>query len=205
MKLRHILPLLLVCVFFVSACEQQKSSIAVADLQRVMRDCDAGKKGVDKLNAMAREAEEKLKPIQEKLDKNPDDADAQSQFQQMLMPLQQRMQAEQQNMMNQLVDATLRVVNKYREQKGYAMILPADVAFSNDPALDVTNDLIAEVNKENIVLTPLPEPKQPEAATGAKAAPKEAPADDKAAMEKAAKPEPADGKKDADTKKGDKK
>ena len=174
MKLRHILPLVLACIFLVTACEQQGNSIAVADLQRVMRDCDAGKKGVDKLNAMAREAEEKLKPLQEKLDKKPDDADLQAQFQQMLMPMQQRMQSEQQNMMNQLVDATLRVVNKYREQKGYALILPADVAFSNDPKLDITNELIAEVNKENIEFTPLPDPKQPEAKQSGEAAPEAA-------------------------------
>ncbi len=177
MKLRHVLPLVLVCVFLVSACEQQQgTTFAVADLQRVMRDCDAGKKVVEKLSAMAKESEEKLKPLQEKLDKKPDDADLQAELQQAYMPLQQRIQAEQQNMMNQLVDATLRVVNKYREQKGYAAIMPADVAFSADPKLDVTNDLIAAVNNEKIELKPLPEPKEPVAAPADKEAPK---ADDK--------------------------
>ena len=194
MKLRHILPLVLACVFLVTACEQQGNSIAVADLQRVMRDCDAGKKGVDKLNAMAREAEEKLKPLQEKLDKKPDDADLQAQFQQMLMPMQQRMQSEQQNMMNQLVDATLRVVNKYREEKGYSVILPADVAFSNDPRLDITNELIAAVNKENIQLSPLPEPKQAEDKQSGEAAPE-------AASEKKADTAPASKEGDAASKK----
>ena len=194
MKLRHVLPLVLVCVFLVSACEQKGSTFAVADLQRVMRDCDAGKKVVDKLSAMAKESEDKLKPLQEKLDKKPDDADLQAQLQQAYMPLQQRMQAEQQNMMNQLVDATLRVVNKYREQKGYAAILPADVVFSIDAKLDVTNDLIAAVNAENIDLKPLPEPKEPAAAPAAPAA--EA---DKAAGDGKDAPK-ADDKKDADTK-----
>ena len=190
MKLRHVLPLLLVCVFCLGACEQQAPSVAIVDLQRAMRDCDAGKKGVDKLNAMAKEAEAKLKPLQEQLEKKPDDADLQAKLQQMALPLQQRLQAEQQSMMYQLGDTAMRVMNKLREQKGYAVILPADVAFSHDAKLDVTNELIAELNKEKIEFTPLPEAgKQDEAAT-------DAPAD-----KDAAKPE-ADGaaKKDGEAK-----
>lgn len=196
MKLRHVLPLVLVCVFLVSACEQQGSTFAVADLQRVMRDCDAGKQGVEKLSAIAREAEEKLKPLQDKLDKKPDDADLQAQLQQMYAPLQQRMQLEQQNVLNQLQDGILRVVNKYREQKGYAAILPSEVAFSIDPKLDVTNDLIAAVNAEKIEIKPLPEPKEPAAAPAAPAAEagKDAP---KADADKKDGTKPADAKDEA--------
>ena len=170
MKLRHVLPLVLVCVFLISACEQQGSTFAVADLQRVMRDCDAGKQGVERLNAIAKEAEDKLKPLQEELEKKPEDADLQAKLQQVYAPLQQRMQLEQQNVINQLQDGILRVVNKYREQKGYVAILPSEVAFSFDPKLDVTNDLIAAANSEKIELKPLPEPKEPVAAPAAPAA-----------------------------------
>lgn len=182
MKLRHVLPLVLVCVFLVSACEQQGSTFAVANLQRVMSECDLGRQGMERLNAFAKEAEEKLKPLQEKLDKKPDDADLQAELQQAYMPLQQRMQLEKQNVFSQLEDNVLRVVNKYREQKGYAAILDSGATFSVNPKLDVTNDLIAAVNAEKIELKPLPEPKAPAATPAAPAAEagKEAPkADDR--------------------------
>ena len=99
------------------------------------------------------------------------------------MSAQQRMQVEQQNVVNLLYDTIQRVINTYRTEKGYAIIISTEAAAAYDSKSDVTNEVLDLVNKQKLEFKPMsPEaPAAPEAA----AAPKtEAPKDDKAAKAK---------------------
>ena len=107
--------------------------------------------------------QDKLNAIQARLEKDPKDEAAQKELQSVYMTAQQRMQAEQQNVVNLLYDTIQRVLNTYREQQGYDVIISAEVAAFN-PKADVTTAVIAEVNKQKIDFKPLPEPAAPEAA-----------------------------------------
>ena len=66
---------------------------------------------------------------------------------------QQEIQEEQVVMMNQLGDAIQTFINKYNEQKQYAMILTnsgGSPVLTADAALDITDDVLAGLNEEYI-------------------------------------------------------
>ncbi|MDR2574562.1 MAG: OmpH family outer membrane protein [Desulfovibrio sp.] len=129
--------------------------IVVVDMQRIMRDSEPAKAGVKFLEDMHAGMQEKIRAIEARLEKNPKDEEAQKDLQTVYMTSQQRMQAEQQNVVTLLYDAIQRVMNAYREQSGYEVILNAEVAAAFAPALDVTSAVITEVNKQKIDFKPM--------------------------------------------------
>lgn len=178
MQIRFLMPLVFVLSFMLLACQQTETKdaqpkLAVVDMARVMRDSEPGKAGVKFLESLQSGMQDKLNAIQARLEKNPKDEAAQKELQGVYMTSQQRMQAEQQNVINLLYDAIQRVINTYREQQGYDVILSAEVAAAFDPKADVTSAVIAEVNKQKIDFKPLPEPAAPEAAPAPAAQPQE--------------------------------
>ncbi|MBQ3058935.1 MAG: OmpH family outer membrane protein [Desulfovibrio sp.] len=163
MKIRFLIPLAFVFCCLLSACQQTtdsnaQPSLAVVDMARVMRESEPGKAGVKFLEGMQAEMQQKLDAVQAKLEKNPKDEAAQQELQQLYMASQQRIQMEQQNVANRLYDMMQRVLNAYREQQNYTVIIAADVAAAYSPSVDVTSAVIAEVNKQKMSFTPLPEP-----------------------------------------------
>ncbi len=117
MQMRLTLPLLLLLGFFIVACEAQeqssKTSIAVVDMARVMRDSTPGKEGVKFLESRQTALQGQLDAIQDKLEKNPEDEKAMQELQRVYAVSQQRMQAEQQNVVNILFDTIQRTLNDY--------------------------------------------------------------------------------------------
>ena len=163
------MPLVFVLSFMLLACQQTETKdaqpkLAVVDMARIMRDSEPGKAGVKFLEGLQAGMQDKLNAIQARLEKDPKDEAAQKELQGVYMTAQQRMQAEQQNVVNLLYDTIQRVLNTYREQQGYDVIISAEVAAAFNPKADVTTAVIAEVNKQKIDFKPLPEPAAPEAA-----------------------------------------
>ena len=178
MRIRLFMPLVFVLSFMLLACQQTETKdaqpkLAVVDMARIMRDSEPGKAGVKFLESLQSGMQEKLNAIQARLEKDPKDEAAQKELQGVYMASQQRMQAEQQNVVNLLYDTIQRVLNAYREQQGYDIILSAEVAAAFNPKADVTAAVIAEVNKQKIDFKPLPEPAAPEAAPAPAAKPQE--------------------------------
>lgn len=193
MRISRIILPVLVGVFALTGCQQQETQvaqprIAIVDMGRVMRDSEPGKEGVKFLESRQAVMQEQLDAIQDRLEKNPKDEAAMQELQRVYAASQQRMQAEQQNVVNLLFDSVQRVVNSYREAQGYDIILGAEAAASYTPSADVTAAVIAEVNKQKIEFKPVPETAlpgapAPGAAPGA-AAPEKAPAASDAAPAK---------------------
>lgn len=78
------------------------------------------------------------------------------------MSAQQRMQVEQQNVVNLLYDTIQRVINTYRTDKGYAIIISTEAAAAYDSKSDVTNEVLELVNKQKLEFKPAaPEPPPP--------------------------------------------
>ena len=178
MRIRLFMPLVFVLSFMLLACQQTETKdaqpkLAVVDMARIMRDSEPGKAGVKFLEGLQAGMQDKLNAIQARLEKDPKDEAAQKELQGVYMTAQQRMQAEQQNVVNLLYDTIQRVLNAYREQQGYDIILSAEVAAAFNPKADVTAAVIAEVNKQKIDFKPLPEPAAPEAAPAPAAQPQE--------------------------------
>ncbi|GHU94064.1 hypothetical protein AGMMS49974_02800 [Deltaproteobacteria bacterium] len=159
MQVRYSIPLLFVLMLPLSAClpetDGAKPRFAVVDMQRIMRDAVPAKAGVAFLEEIHSGMQKKISAIQDRLEKNSKDEAAQKELQSVYMASQQRMQAEQQNVINLLDDAIQRVLSVYREQHGYDVILNAEIAAAYNPAVNVTTAVIVEVNKQKIEFKPV--------------------------------------------------
>lgn len=166
MQMRLTLPLILLLGIFIVACEAQgqsaKTSIAVVDMARVMRDSTPGKEGVKFLESRQTALQGQLDAIQDKLEKNPEDEKAMQELQRVYAVSQQRMQAEQQNVVNILFDTIQRILNEYCASQGYDVILGSEAAAAFNQKIDITDAVIAEVNKQKLEFKPLPEARIPQ-------------------------------------------
>ena len=157
MRISLFAPLALGLCLLLPACQQAdtaKPQLAVVDMARIMRDSEPGKAGVKFLEGIQAEMQSSLNDIQSRLQKNPNDAQAQKELQTIYMAAQQRMQTEQQNVINVLYDMVQRVINGYRTEKGYAVILNSEAAAAYDAKADVTADIVAAVNKQKVDFKP---------------------------------------------------
>lgn len=203
MPIRLLILSLLVLCLAVSGCQQTQEpavKVGVVDMNRLLRDSEPGKEASRFLEGMQKEIQQQIDDVQARLGKDPENENLQRELQAIYMGGQQRINAEQQNVVSQLLDLTQRLVNNYRKANGLSVVLGTDVAVAYDPVLDVTNALLDEMNKQkvNFVSVSNPQPEAPAAADApaaqdAKAAEAPAPAaqDAKAAEKPAAKPAPA--------------
>lgn len=193
MRRLFFVPLLL-SVTLMAGCFQSESSapkVAVVDTARVFRDSDAGKAGVKFLESLQEKMQADLNTIQEVLKKNPNDQAAQQKLQETYMGFQQRMGAEQQNVVTLLNDATQRVLDTFRDQKKLSVILSQEATLSFDKSVDVTAEVIAELNKQKVEFKAIA-PEAPAAAPAVEAPKADAPkADAKADAPKADAPKAA--------------
>lgn len=181
MRIRFMAVPLLLLSLLCAACQQGEEkasgpSIAVVDIVRVMRDSEAGKAGIKYLEDLQAGIQKQLDDIQSKLEKDPENEQLQKQLQTVYMNAQQQMGEEQQNVLSQLQNVTKRVMDEFRRAKGYDVLFSAETLSSYDEKLDVTNDLLVEMNKQKVNFVPLSSPaddaaKADEPADGKDAAP----------------------------------
>lgn len=194
MRIRFVvLPLLLLFALAFAGCQQtepSKPAVAVVDMSRLLTESEPGKAGMTFLEGLQSDMQNKLNAIQERLEKNDKDEEAQRELQMSYMTFQTRMGKEQQNVAGQLYDMLQKVLGEYRQAHGYQVIISREVVASFDAKVDVTDAVLAEVNKQKITFIPLeqddaaPAAEEP-AAPGQKAEPAAekpaaAPATDKA-------------------------
>lgn len=161
------LPVMLLAILLLSGCISSESStpaVGVVDIARVFRDSEPGKTGVKFLEGLHEKMQGDLNAIEKDLQKKPGDQAMQQKLQETYMAFQQRMGAEQQNVVTLLNDAAQRAMDAARAQKKLSMIIGGEAALSFDKSVDVTADVIAELNKQTVEFKPV----QPEEAAPAK-------------------------------------
>lgn len=163
MRIRFMAAPLLLLSLLCAACQQGEEkasgpSIAVVDIVRVMRDSEAGKAGLKYLEDTQAGIQKQLDDIQTKLEKDPENDQLQKQLQTVYMSAQQQMAEEQQNVLSQLQNVTKRVMDEFRKSKGYDVLFSAETLSSYDEKLDVTNDLLVEMNKQKVNFVPMNTP-----------------------------------------------
>ena len=193
MPIRLLILSLLVLCLAVSGCQQTQEpavKVGVVDMNRLLRDSEPGKEASRFLEGMQKEIQQQINDVQARLGKDPENENLQRELQAIYMGGQQRINAEQQNVVSQLLDLTQRLVNNYRKANGLSVVLGTDVAVAYDPALDVTNALLDEMNKQKVNFVSVSNP-QPEAPAAADAPAAEAPAPAAQDAKAAEKPAPA--------------
>lgn len=140
--------------------------IGVADVARLMKESVPGKAGISYLEEQQKKYQKELDVIQDRLEKDPSDEASMKELQQLYSVSQQRIQAEGQNVASLIFDTVQKVLDNYRNDKGLDVILSQDTIASFAPAIDVTKEVMAILDKQKIDFKPLPEPAkaaQPEA------------------------------------------
>lgn len=161
--------------FVLTGCNQPKTgTVAVVNTARIYQESEAGKAGVKHLETLHNEMQAQLNKMQEELQKNPGE-DTSRKFQQMYADLQQRMGAEQQQVITVLNENLQRVLDSYREQKGLDLIVANEGVLSVNARADVTTDIVAELNKVQVSFKPI-QPEAPKAEVAKEEAPKAEPA-----------------------------
>ena len=152
-----LLPLL-VCCLMLGAClpdSQSKNEIAVVDLGKLIRDSEPGKQAQAFLEGIQEDFNARLMAQQKKVQANPDDQKAMQALETMYVSMQQRMQTEEQNVSNNLLEQILQTVKTFRQAKGYKAVLRSEGVVDYDAALDVTPLVLDEVNKLKMDFKPV--------------------------------------------------
>lgn len=166
MRILFILPLFCVAALLLNGCETAGNSdagmkIAVADVSRLMKDSVPGKEGIKFLESRQAIFQKELDEIQDRLEKNPSDESAMKDLQRVYSASQQQIQAEGQNVATLLFDTLQRVLDTFREQKGYDLILSQDTVASFARSVDITNEVMQILDQEKIEFKPLPAAQPP--------------------------------------------
>jgi outer membrane protein len=173
MRTYSFMAALVLCALMLGACNEkpavEQKNIGVVDVSRALRDSEAGKAGMKFLENVQKNMLADVEKTQAKIKADPKNEAAQQELQMAYMALQQRFQAEQQNVIGRLNDIFQRVLDTYRTENKLVAVMASDIALSFDKSADVTDAVIAAMNKEKVEFTPVAEP---EAADAPKAEPK---------------------------------
>lgn len=166
--------------------------IAVVDPAKVFQDSKPGKDGMAYLEKVSAEVQKEFQDLQQKAAQGKGQSpESVNDIQAKVAKIQERVTAEQQMVVNKLNELFQKVLEKYRNEKGVAVVIPAEQALSYDASADATADIVAMMDKEDVTFeTPMPalEKENPGAVKQG-----ETKADD--AKKDAAKPETAPEKK----------
>lgn len=169
MRIRlFIAPLLLLCLGL-AGCQQSDSSgraVAVVDMNRLLAESEPGKAGMAFLEGLQKDMQDKLDGIQKRLEKNKDDEEARNDLQTAYMTFQNRMGKEQQNVAARLYDMLQGVLEDWRSRNGFGVVVSREVALAFDRSADVTDAVLAEVNKKTMTFQPMEDDEKPAASTG---------------------------------------
>ncbi len=172
--MRKFLVVALALALMLVACNDgQTPKMGVVDMNRLMRDSVPGKAGLKFIESQQKELQSALDAIQDRLEKNPNDENAVQELQKLYSASQQKIQAEGQAVVTKLFDSIQGALDSYRKNNGYLMLVRLEALDSFDPSLDVTNAVMAEVDKLKIEFAPLPNSAEPAVGAPAEAAPAE--------------------------------
>ena len=169
-----------------AACNQDKGKprVAVVDADKVLSECDAGKKGMEALRAMSEEMSAKLKDLEADMGEDPAKAPGKMEaFQQALAQARNDINREQMRLMGLLQKGFEESVEGYRAKNGLDVILLKEQVLAVAPDADATPAIIAAMDAKKIDLARPEAPAAPTAPTEAaptEAAPAEKPAEGKA-------------------------
>jgi outer membrane protein len=159
MHTSHLLPGLLLAALLLSGCISPDGSsappVAVVDSSRVFKESEPGKAGIKHLETLHESMQAELNALQQELQAKPNDEALQQKLQEKYMVYQQRISAEQQQVINTLNDAIQKALDACRAQKKLAVIVGTDVVLSYGPAADITTAVIGEVNKVKVEFKPI--------------------------------------------------
>ncbi len=158
--MRRIFPILLIvmCTFgfftvYNSSAESKKSaqsSIYLLDLDKVYQESKPGKAAGEFLGGIQSKVQDEAMALQLKLQANIDDEKLKQEAQMAFSQMQQRIQAEEQNVMSILTGTVNKVVDDYRKEKNIPLVLISDAAVAYDKNIDITDDIMKIMDEQKL-------------------------------------------------------
>ncbi|MDR2727257.1 MAG: OmpH family outer membrane protein [Deltaproteobacteria bacterium] len=149
--------LALLCIFTASlmltGCGSSK--IMVINASRIYQESEAGKAGLAYLEQVEKDVKGKAETAQRVAESMPDNEAMPASLQQFFITCQETMNNAQQEAVNSVQDLINRSITQYRERNHATVIMQNDAVISMDPAVDVTDAVIAEMNKSAISFAPV--------------------------------------------------
>ena len=159
MHVSYLLPALLIAALLSGGCinpfDSSAPSVAVVDSTRIFKESEPGKAGIKHLEILHESMQAELNALQQALQDKPNDETLQQKLQEKYMVYQQRINAEQQHVINTLNEAIQKALDVCRIQQKLALIVGTDMALSYGPAADITTAVIYEVNKTKVEFKPI--------------------------------------------------
>lgn len=170
MRIFSALALALCCSLALAGCVS--NSVAVVDPSRLFQDSGPGKAGFEHLSRIEAAMQAQLEIARKLMEKSPNDEALRERFQKIFLGYQQLVGAEQQKVVERINDVMQKALDDCRARKGYAVILSSEGLLSHDPKVDVTNEVLAEMNRVEVKFDPVKlEELAPGGASGAPANP----------------------------------
>ena len=176
-----MLGLMLGTLLFLVGCKEEKAAapapqepkVAVLNLSVVFQTSKASVAAAEYMTKMESELQNELEKASSGLAKDADgnvSKDDMPKLQKIFGELQQRYNAEQQMVLTRLNAMATETVDEYRKQHNLEVIIRSDQAFSFDPAIDITEEIIKLMDAKQISFEPmLPETPRDGAAANATA------------------------------------
>ena len=141
------LALIAAMALFVVGCNGKR--VAVVNTDMVYKESTLSEKGTEYLRGVSAEMqktyEEAAANVENAKGKKEKEA-AQEAMQVSLLEMQQRLNAEQQQVVTALTDAYKNAMENCRSKGRFDIVLPSDVALSYDPAVDITAQVLKEMD-----------------------------------------------------------
>lgn len=150
-SLRLVLVLALALLAF--GCNGKR--VGIVNTDTVYKESALSEKGTEYLKGVTTEIQSEFEALQAKAEQAKDKNAAQLEMQQALMALQQRLNAEQQQVITALSDAYKQAMDTVRAKQKLDIIIPNEAALSYDAKIDVTKQVMDEMSAINVEFKPL--------------------------------------------------
>lgn len=139
-----------------AACQQSAVSgpkVAFVNANKVFKECKAGAAGVEYLKKSSEKYQSSFKEMQAEMTQNRTKANT-AKFQKAISEYQTKMGAEQNRIITVINSAFSKALDNYRQEKGLDVILSVESALSYDKSADVSDDIVAAMDKMDIKIIP---------------------------------------------------
>ncbi|MBL3581600.1 OmpH family outer membrane protein [Oleidesulfovibrio alaskensis] len=153
MKKRAVLFLTVMSMLVLAGCNQPAKNtpvVGVVDMTRVYEESTAAKAGQEYLENLAADARKEFEGMQAEMQNAQGNEEATQKMHASITDLRNRINAAQQRVMVALDENLKSVMQKYRAEKGYAILMHKEGVISYDDSVDVTSDIISEMNKLSV-------------------------------------------------------
>ena len=151
MKKIYIALCTLTIALFLSACSEPAApTVAVVNAGQVFQECESGKQAREYMEKLAEEMQADLRSLQDDFENAPAarKEDAQRKLQSTVIEYQQRLRAEEQQILNKLTEDYQSVLDEYRAANNLSLILRSEAMVSTSAEADITQKIIEAMNKK---------------------------------------------------------